>query len=208
MFQPMNRSRPQTPSPSGIVSDGLSLGCSGLKSPFKSPPGKIMDDPNWFGYNRLGDTARKMFLLVVFACIALAQAVILILAVATLAATAPFVPIEEIHKPLPYSFGYKIKDKHGEHIVKKQVMALASLAGLEAAKFLGSALASESPALFAKPVLASLEAPKLFAADLAAKSAFLGAPFAVGGLPLGGPTVYAEPLLGGAITGYDSRFGA
>ncbi|XP_055950826.1 cuticle protein 16.8-like [Argiope bruennichi] len=201
--------------------------------------------------------------------------VILILAVATLAATAPFVPIEEIHKPLPYSFGYKIKDKHGEQhreetgdgvgVVKgsygftdergihRQVHYVADKAGfraevktnehgtapfdpahvkmissahpylggagakvlggpalavLEAAKFLGSALASESPALFAKPVLASLEAPKLFAADLAAKSAFLGAPFAVGGLPLGGPTVYAEPLLGGAITGYDSRFGA
>ncbi|GBO15022.1 hypothetical protein AVEN_269235-1, partial [Araneus ventricosus] len=38
----------------------------------------------------------------------------LILAVVTLVAAAPFAPIEEIHKPLPYSFGYKIKDKHGE----------------------------------------------------------------------------------------------
>ncbi|GBO15024.1 hypothetical protein AVEN_68087-1, partial [Araneus ventricosus] len=72
----------------------------------------------------------------------------------------------------------------------------------------GAALAAESPALFGEPILASFEAPKLIATDLGAKSAFLGAPLDVGGLPLAGSGVYAEPLLGGAITGYDSRFGA
>ncbi|GIY71314.1 uncharacterized protein CDAR_279241 [Caerostris darwini] len=41
--------------------------------------------------------------------------VIVILALATIASAFPFVPIEGgIHKPHPYTFGYKIKDKHGE----------------------------------------------------------------------------------------------
>ncbi|GFT19337.1 cuticle protein 16.8 [Nephila pilipes] len=39
----------------------------------------------------------------------------LIIAFAAVAAAYPFVPIEEgLHKPHPYTFGYKIKDKHGE----------------------------------------------------------------------------------------------
>ncbi|GBM08171.1 hypothetical protein AVEN_214495-1 [Araneus ventricosus] len=81
--------------------------------------------------------------------------VTLILAVATLATAAPFAPFEEIHKPLPYTFGYKIKDKHGEQHREET-----------------------------------------------------GTPLAVEGLPFDVPASYAEPLLGGAIAGYDSRFGA
>ncbi|GFX58516.1 cuticle protein 16.8 [Trichonephila clavipes] len=41
--------------------------------------------------------------------------IVFVLAFATVAAAYPFVPIEEgLHKPHPYTFGYKIKDKHGE----------------------------------------------------------------------------------------------
>ncbi|KAF8773354.1 Cuticle protein 16.8 like protein [Argiope bruennichi] len=78
-----------------------------------------------------------------------------------------------------------------------------ALASLEADKFLGAALTAESPALFGGPVLESLEAPKFVTTDFEAKYPFLGSPLAVYG-----PAGYAAPLIGGAITGYDSRFKA
>ncbi|KAF8773356.1 adult-specific rigid cuticular protein 15.7-like [Argiope bruennichi] len=175
--------------------------------------------------------------------------IVLILALSTFAAAFPFVPVKEIHKPLPYSFGYKIKDKHGEQHreetgdgvgavkgsygftdergIHRQVHYVADKAGFRAVvktnehgtapldpahvKMLSSAhpyLGGAGAKVLGGPALAGLEAVKFIGAGLAAESAEIGAPLAFEGSPFGETTKYAAPLLGGEITGFDSRYGA
>ncbi|CAL1284989.1 unnamed protein product [Larinioides sclopetarius] len=173
----------------------------------------------------------------------------LVLALATVAAAFPFVPVEEIHKPLPYSFGYKVKDKHGEHhreetgdgvgVVKgsygftdergihRQVYYVADKAGFRAVvktnehgtapldpahvKMISSAhpyFGGAGAKVLGGPALHGLEATKFIGAGLEAESAEVGSPLAIEALPFGETVEYAAPLLGGEITGFDSRYGA
>lgn len=196
----------------------------------------------------------------------------------------------QLHQPHPYSFGYSVKDKHGEQHrqetgdgaggvkgsygftddrgVHREVSYVADKAGYRAEvrtnehgtapqdpaavkmvssahPYFGGAGGKGVPALaaaglvglgsqlaapglvglgsqfaapglvgigakFAAPVLGSALAapgPALYGAGLAAESALVGKS-ALGFGPGVGISSYAEPLLGGSVKGYDSRFGA